>query len=306
MVQTPIDLTPWTLFEEDALPFFFNRVSESFRLQLHQHDFMELAYIDEGSGFHYVEEDVMQVAKNDLFILPIGVSHVFRPTSPQPNHPLIVYNCIFRPERLAEELASFPGIGSLAAAMQLLRIQPGGGSIWHRLRDHDGQIGAWFQLAYREYMQRRPGYIARLYSLFLELAVMLERHLQGEGHSADLARGMNDSLNMAVQYMDLHFAEPLTARQLAEACRMSERHFHRLFKSQLGCTFTSYVQNKRIEKSCSLLAHTRQSIQEIVQQVGYQDMKYFLIIFKKKTGFTPSEYRRLNALQPRSASAGNG
>ncbi|GGD51103.1 AraC family transcriptional regulator [Paenibacillus nasutitermitis] len=296
MVQTPVDVTTWNLFDEDALPFFFNRVNESFRLQLHRHDFMELAYIDEGSGFHYVENDVMQVAKNDLFILPIGVSHVFRPTSSKPNHPLIVYNCIFKPERLSEEFAAFPGMASLSEALALLQIQPGRSALWHRLKDHDGQIGAWFQLAYREYTQRKPGFIVRLYSLFLELAVLLERHLQGVVKTADSLQEANDSLDTAVEYIDLHFTEPITAGHLAEACRMSERHFHRLFKSRLGCTFTSYVQTKRIEKSCGLLAHTRLSVQEIVQQVGYQDMKYFLAIFKKKTGFTPRDYRRLNTL----------
>ncbi|MCQ6557730.1 AraC family transcriptional regulator [Paenibacillus mendelii] len=295
MIQTPVDLTSWSVFDEASLPFFFNRVSESFHLQLHRHDFMELAYVAEGSGFHYIDECILPVAKGDWFIVPLGTSHVFRPTSTGPSHPLIVYNCIFQPDRLAAELSFMPSAASLTHAMRLLQLTPDSEHGWHQLKDRDGQYGDWFRLAEREYMQRKPGFVPRLYGLFIELAVMLERQLAGDaGKSADHSFAASDSLDEAIRYIDRLIMEPITASTIASAFQMSERHFHRVFKRQMGMTFTTYIQNKRIEKSCRLLLTTQLPIQDIAQQVGYQDKKFFLSVFKKKTGLAPRDYRRQN------------
>ncbi|UVI32677.1 AraC family transcriptional regulator [Paenibacillus spongiae] len=295
MIQTPIDLTQWSEFDENSLPFFFNRVSESFHLQMHRHDFMELAYVAEGSGFHYIGGKVIPVAKGDWFIVPLGTSHVFRPASTRPDHPLIVYNCTFQPDRLAAELTAMPGAGTLNHALRLLQLSPDAEHNWHQLKDRDGQVGDWFHLAVREYLQRRPGFVPRLYGLFIELAVMLERQLAGDaGRTADHSSTASDSLDEAIRYIDRMFAEPITVTAIAGAFKISERHFHRVFKQQMGLTFTAYIQNKRIEKSCELLMTTKQPIQDIAQQVGYQDKKFFLAVFKKNTGLAPRDYRRLN------------
>jgi len=297
MVQKPIDFTPWTSFQENALPFYFNRVSEDFHLQQHQHDFMELAYVAEGGGFHYINDQIIPVSKGDWFILPLGVSHVFRPTGVRPDHPLIVYNCIFRAEILAAELATIPGASALQHALRILQLSPGIEPLWQQLRDPDGRYGEWFLLAQLEYQQRKPGFVARLYSMFIELAVMLERQKDSTSR-ADAAVLTSETdpfrIDAIMAQINLSFTEPLQVKGMAAAQKMSERHFHRLFKQHTGMTFTAYIQRKRIEKSCELLTFTRMPVQEIAVEAGYQDKKFFLALFKKITGLTPREYRRVN------------
>ncbi|MFD0710308.1 helix-turn-helix domain-containing protein [Paenibacillus sp. GCM10027626] len=299
MVQKHIDLTTWTNLDEESLPFYFNRATESFHLLQHRHDFMELAYVAEGSGFHYIDDQIIPVSKGDWFILPLGVSHVFRPTGVRPSHPLIVNNCTFKPERLFEELSSIPGATSLQYALHLLQLTPNIEPVWQHLRDPDGRYGDWFRLCQHEYTQRKPGFAARLYSMFIELAVMLERQRptieSSQGKRTAAAAG---SLEAAIHHIDRHFTEPLHVKEIAAHFQMSERHFHRLFKQQIGLTFSAYLQTKRIEQSCRLLLTTKLPVQEISQQVGYQDKKFFLALFKKITGHTPRQFRHLNAAMP--------
>ena len=62
-------------------------------------------------------------------------------------------------------------------------------------------------------------------------------------------------------------------------------------KSELGCTFTEYVNRLRIERSCRLLRTTRLSVAEISLAVGFEDQSYFTRIFKKQLGQSPGKYR---------------
>ena len=73
---------------------YVNRNAENFTGSYHNHDFLEIAYIAEGEGFHHLENSVQRVRKGQMFYIPLGISHVFRPTSAN-GKPLIVNNCIF-------------------------------------------------------------------------------------------------------------------------------------------------------------------------------------------------------------------
>lgn len=281
-----------TAFFTDALPFFFNRAEETFDLQMHSHRFVEIVLVVDGEGFHYIDDEVVRVAKHDLFLLPAGARHVFRPVHAGSRRPLIVSNCLYEQVKLRTCLESLPGFHELSRSRPFLfgehDTEP---RRWLHLKDCGGQWSAWFRTANREYTERNPGYVIKLYSLFIELAVMLERHLErGESHQAPApeARVMEE----VVRRIDASYRTPITARSFAAASHLSERHFHRLFRRYAGCTFNDYVQRKRIETSRELLATTRLPVQEIMRAVGYADKKHFLSLFKQTTGVSPSEYRR--------------
>ncbi|HZG76213.1 MAG TPA: AraC family transcriptional regulator [Paenibacillus sp.] len=298
-MSRPVAMTPGTLFFKDELPFYVNRVEESFRLEFHAHDFMEIAYIDEGAGFHYVNDETLPVSKGDLFLLPIGVSHVFRPKSVRPEQPLVVYNCIYKQEQVAAALTSMPGFAELARASRLLQLAPPDPHSEHAprfLRDRTGVFGELLRAMHLELAQRRVGYAARLYALFAELAVALERHSEPDAATPFLlVETDEDPIREAIRVADASFAEPLTAAALAARLNVSARHFHRLFRAATGRTFNDYVQQRRVERAAEWLAGTRWSVQDIAGRAGYQDVKFFQRLFKKKTGHSPREYRRLHS-----------
>src|SRR5690606_37841366 len=82
-------------FFSDGLSLYVNRVYEEFELPIHEHDFIEICYVWEGSGFHYIGDEVIRVTKGDVFFIPIGVPHIFRPSSQHAKVPLVIGNCIF-------------------------------------------------------------------------------------------------------------------------------------------------------------------------------------------------------------------
>ncbi|AMQ21784.1 AraC family transcriptional regulator [Anoxybacillus geothermalis] len=99
-------------------------------------------------------------------------------------------------------------------------------------------------------------------------------------------------IGKAKDYIDRHYAEPLTLEEVAEHVGMSPHYFSKLFKEQFGITFIDYVTNVRIERAKEALVRTDCSLKEICFSVGYNDPNYFSRVFKKQTGWSPSEYRK--------------
>lgn len=105
-------------------------------------------------------------------------------------------------------------------------------------------------------------------------------------------RTKNLSIARARYYIDRHFTDPdLMLKDAATEAKMSCSRFSTVFAREMGCTFTEYVTNLRMEKARKLLAETPLRVAQIAAAVGYNDAHYFSWIFRKVTGTTPTDYR---------------
>ena len=94
-----------------------------------------------------------------------------------------------------------------------------------------------------------------------------------------------------IKYLEEHLSEEISLNILAEEFHFSPQYVSRLFKSEIGVNFLSYLTNMRMENAKRLLASSDVSIAEIAMRVGYGDYRVFTKSFKKIEGLTPSQYR---------------
>jgi transcriptional regulator GlxA family with amidase domain len=80
--------------------------------------------------------------------------------------------------------------------------------------------------------------------------------------------------------------------RMVERSGLAPRTFKRRFRAATGYTPIEYVQTLRIEEAKHLLESTEVAIDDIGEQVGYQDPASFRRIFKRMTGITPARYRQ--------------
>ncbi|MDC6386449.1 AraC family transcriptional regulator [Flagellimonas taeanensis] len=151
------------------------------------------------------------------------------------------------------------------------------------------------------------GIIQRLLYLFTEnhpskdffvdnmLQELIIRILQGnarETYAENASRlSSNNRLAYALEYIAAHLHEPISVGDLSKKACMSESHFHKTFKDELGVTPIDYINNERIKLAVHLLQDPHRKIKEIYLECGFENRSYFNRLFKRKINSSPGEYQ---------------
>lgn len=118
--------------------------------------------------------------------------------------------------------------------------------------------------------------------------------------SCRLHDGSRELTEKAAEYMKNHYMEPLTVPELARQYGLSSKQFAYLFQKHTGMSPNKFLIEYRMRRAKELLCTTAYSVAEIAEYVGYSDPYYFSLLFKKRTGLSPSTLQvfRKNRKQP--------
>lgn len=106
------------------------------------------------------------------------------------------------------------------------------------------------------------------------------------------APGGNRAMEVAVQYIRANYNTDVTLEKVASVVFLNPAYFSQVFKQKTGSGFKEYVTGLRIEKAVHLLEHTPLKLVDIAEKIGYQDVKHFTQVFRKRMQVTPTEYRQ--------------
>ncbi len=95
-----------------------------------------------------------------------------------------------------------------------------------------------------------------------------------------------------LEYLNAHYAEPLSLDHLAREACVSRFHFGRLFKERIGVTPHHYLVKIRLEAAASLLSDTDLSVLEVALSCGYGSAAHFTAAFRRRFFQTPILYRQ--------------
>lgn len=108
----------------------------------------------------------------------------------------------------------------------------------------------------------------------------------------EFQKNHSDSRILTVQdWLEKHYQENISVKQLATLAGMSFRTFYRRFKAATGDTPLIYLQRLRIETAKRALETTLQSVEEVSYAVGYENSSFFRKLFKQYSGLSPKEYQ---------------
>lgn len=95
-----------------------------------------------------------------------------------------------------------------------------------------------------------------------------------------------------LDYIDKNYQYDISLNELAvRKYFMNPSYLSRLFKNEMGMTFSKYLINYRITKSRELLESGILKISDVAMLSGYNDVSHYIQAFKKQCGCTPEEYR---------------
>lgn len=101
----------------------------------------------------------------------------------------------------------------------------------------------------------------------------------------------DDMVKSAQQYLEDHFREKISVEDLSRRFAVGRRNFDRRFVKATGNTPLEYLQRVKIESAKKAFETTRKTVNEVMYDVGYSDIKAFREVFRKITGMSPLAYR---------------
>jgi transcriptional regulator GlxA family with amidase domain len=125
---------------------------------------------------------------------------------------------------------------------------------------------------------------------------LLKWHAEGQLPYATLVRRQphaDSVVRSCEEWLGKHFRRTDAIKQVVEASNTPERTLKRRFKMATGVTLIDYLQNLRVEEAKRLLESDEIAVDEISVEVSYEDQSFFRRLFKRRTGLTPSQYRRM-------------
>ena len=255
----------------------------------HSHNFVEIAYVSDGSGTHIINGRSYHIQKGNITLINYDIPHKFEAA----DNPLIIYNCIFTPAYFDLVLAGSRNFFDVSNHFLLGNFYSNDFQSFIDVQADSGEnahIQNIFQRMLLEYESKQLGYKEIIRGYLIELLILIFRL---QMHSRP---DHSDKLLNAIDYINGHYTQEIRIGELAALSNASISSFCRKFKALTGTTVIHYIQELRMEEACRLLNSTDKNVTTIANDVGYSDIKHFYNVFRKITHRLPKDFRKCNDL----------
>ncbi len=104
----------------------------------------------------------------------------------------------------------------------------------------------------------------------------------------------NENLKKAVLFIQNNYRKNIGVQDVADFIGINRTYLYRLFIQELSVSPKKYIFNYRFYVAADLLSHTNMTVSAIALHCGFQDISTFCSQFRKRTGFTPKQYRAID------------
>ena len=259
--------------------------TNEFHSQENSHDFCELLYVDNGEI--QVKSDSFEgfLCENQLIIHRPGENHWLKGSGTvAPNVIIIGFEC------KSEALLTFSKkpitLGSEHKKM-LSKIMQEGMSIYEPPYDIPNTV----------YMKKREEYpfgADQMIKISLEaFLISIVRDFLGDKKSNVVnSSGTSSYIGNVHQYITEHYTEKINLENLCFIFGTNKTSLCREFKNSYGQTIFDYIHTLKINSAKQMLRDKNMSVTGISEKLGFDSVHYFCRLFKKNTGFSPTDYAK--------------
>jgi AraC-like DNA-binding protein/mannose-6-phosphate isomerase-like protein (cupin superfamily) len=262
------------------------------RTKAHRHPFHQVLYYSRGRGTQHLGELRRPIAPGSICFIAAGVAHSFLGTGPRPA------TCLALDFEL-EELEQRHDHHDDDAVVLRNALRAGEREVFPLSARFQRQVQTCMKRINRETEARQTGYATAVQGMLLELLALFLRatrqtpafarsHLPPRWRNEGVVRRAVALAAESPQDED----QPQTLSRAARAVGVSPNHLNRLLRQQTGLTFRQLLIQRRIELAQAMLRTGDAMCTEIAMSCGFGDSNYFARLFKRRTGLSPTEFRR--------------
>ncbi len=244
----------------------------------HRHNFNQVVLLTAGAGSHIVDFHILPITPPTLFFVSAGQVHFW-----QLEAPLRGYSLHFLPELLATSPAHGAGLDILAL-LHSLSYTP-----LHLSREQSALMQQIMEMAAHEYESYDDDSVL---SAYLHI---LFSHIQRLCNAKTPAIALGSAAEIVRKYrrlVALHFATHRSVEFYADQLSVSVAHLAKCIKEMTGHTASQLLRQELILEAKRLLINTDWSVEQISDELGFDDPAYFGRFFKREAGSSPGAYRR--------------
>jgi AraC-like DNA-binding protein len=267
-------------------PFSIVKLVHDGDVDIHGHDFTELVVVTGGKALHRVDDEEYPLRFGDVFVVPENGRHGYCRAEG-----LELVNIMFDLDsflRTNPEFKTLPGFHSLFFLEPCFRKDHHFESRLTLGPEDIGFSATLTSLLLGEFHNRTEGYRRVIQTYLHAFLVFLARRFSEPRNAISLKM---HRIAGSLSYLERHFREDISIRNLAELAFLSSRQYGRVFKTLFMCSPKSYLIKLRLEYACTLLRGGTLDITRIALASGFPSPSLFSRQFKGYYGIPPRQYR---------------
>lgn len=253
--------------------------------QHHRHFSFEIMYVSSGTGTYSMEGREYPMRTGDVFVFCCNELHSITDVGKEG---LKITNLQFAPQFIRENSA----VKDTGVNMSFCFSH---GPEFHNRIGEEGsdQLLKMLYAIRRNLEEKEPEYRLYVKALIQILLIWLVRYHRYGDNGQTVSRERMNSIQGTLRYIDDHFTEEITLKELADLAGLTPTYFSTVFKKVTGITLWEYLSFKRIDMAARLLAaDSDKNMIEIAYVCGFHNTANFNKTFRKVMGITPSEYKK--------------
>lgn len=250
----------------------------------HRHDFYATILFTKGSGMHEIDFQKYDVSAGSLFFMSPGQVHSWELSADIEGFIFFCLQDFYELHYVNQKLRNFPFFGSVSFPRKL-QLEPAE-------LDHTVNLMLALQEEYHsQHMMKNSLMLSLMSQIFIQSTRQFSRD---SDHPASPS-----SLSYFKHYQDFerlveaHFTKEKSIAFYAGLLNISAKHLNRITQTVVQKTATDFMTERVILEAKRMLMYLDESLVEIAFRLGYEEYSYFVRVFRKTSGMTPTQFIKM-------------